>query len=126
MVRGVRGATTVENNDAQEITIETKHLIDKMIEMNAIEAEHVAQVIISVTNDIDAVFPAKAMRQLEGWQYVPVMCTREIPVPGSLPKCIRVMMTVNTTKSQRDIHHIYLKNAISLRPDLSLTNKDEI
>ena len=77
-------------------------------------------------HDITAAFPAQALRRLDGWTYVPVMCTREIPVPGSLPRCIRVMMTVATEKQQEEICHVYLKGAVVLRPDLSLTKKTEM
>ncbi|MCA1320744.1 chorismate mutase [Bacillus tianshenii] len=119
MIRGVRGATTINQNTEQEIIQRTEELLLKMIHANDIVAEDVAQVLISVTADITACFPAKALRNLEGWDYVPVMCTKEIAVPDSLPSCIRVMMTVNTEASQKDVNHIYLHAAQSLRPDLS-------
>lgn len=118
MVRGVRGAITVSHNDEGEMVQATKSLLDEMIKHNDISAEEVAQVIISVTEDLNATFPAKALRLLEDWTYVPVMCTQEISVPNSLPKCIRVMMTINTEKSQKDIEHIYMEDAVALRPDL--------
>lgn len=119
MMRGVRGAATVERNDESEILAETERLLKEMIGNNEIDAENVASVLISVTEDITACFPAKALRGIEGWTFVPVMCTREIPVSGSLPLCIRIMMHVNTEKSQQEINHVYLGNAISLRPDLA-------
>jgi chorismate mutase len=126
MIRGIRGATTVEENGGQAIVQETELLLREMIKANEVKAEDVASVLISVTEDLTAAFPAAALRNIEGWTYVPVMCMREIPVPNSLPYCIRVMMTVNTTKSQEEICHIYLKNAAQLRPDLSLTKKTKI
>jgi chorismate mutase len=126
MIRGIRGATTVEENDGQMIVQETEILLREMIKANGVKAEDVASVLISVTEDLTAAFPAAALRNIEGWAYVPVMCMREIPVPNSLPYCIRVMMTVNTTRSQEEICHIYLKNAVQLRPDLSLTKKTKI
>lgn len=119
MVRGIRGAITVEENEANQIIASTEELLREMIEANKIEARDVAQVIISVTEDINDAFPAAALRRLKEWNYVPVMCTKEIPVPNSLAKCIRVMMTVNTHTKQEDICHIYLKNAVQLRPDLA-------
>ncbi|MFS0863559.1 chorismate mutase [Fredinandcohnia sp. 179-A 10B2 NHS] len=122
MVRGIRGATTIQHNNKQEITDTTEKLLRAMIEANQINASDVAQILFSVTDDIDASFPAAAARLIEGWSYVPVMCMREIPVPGSLPKCIRVMMTVNTTTKQEDIIHIYHEGAVSLRPDLTITS----
>ncbi len=119
MVRGIRGAITVEENEANQIIASTEQLLREMIDANKVEARDVAQVIISVTEDINDAFPAAALRRLEGWNYVPVMCTKEIPVPNSLSKCIRVMLTVNTNTNQEDINHIYLKNAVQLRPDLN-------
>ena len=119
MIRGIRGATTVEKDKELEIIEATEILLRKMIEDNGIEADMVASVFISVTEDITAAFPAKAMRLIDGWKYVPVMCMREIPVKASLEKCIRVMMHVNTNIPQQDIHHIYLGGAIKLRPDLN-------
>ena len=72
-----------------------------------------------MTNDLDATFPARAIREIEGWEMVPLMCSTEIPVKGSLPKCIRLMVQINTDKSHREIRHVYLNEAQKLRPDLS-------
>lgn len=119
MIRGVRGATTITENTEQEIMGKTEELLLSMIRANDIMAEAVAQVLISVTADITACFPAKALRNIKGWDYVPVMCTKEIAVPDSLPSCIRVMMTVNTEAAQKEVKHIYLYDARTLRPDLS-------
>ncbi|SDB91278.1 chorismate mutase [Pelagirhabdus alkalitolerans] len=118
MIRGVRGATTVRDNKADEILDHTKLLIEDMVKQNTIQPEDVASVLVSVTSDLNATFPAKPIRELEGWQYVPVMCTKEIDVPGSLPKCIRVLMSINTERSQKDVHHVYHFEAKKLRPDL--------
>ncbi|KON87238.1 chorismate mutase [Sporosarcina globispora] len=118
MIRGVRGAITIEKNNESEILESTEMLIREMIQENKIEAEDVASVFISVTEELTAGFPAKAMRSIEGWTYVPVMCMREIPVEGSLRNCIRVMMHVNSNAPQQNIRHIYLREAIQLRPDL--------
>lgn len=118
LIRGVRGATTVKNNTEEEILQAAEELFQKMIEKNEINPNDVASVFISTTEDIDAGFPAKGMRQIEGWQYVPVMCMREMPVPNSLKMCIRVMLHLNTDKDQTEIHHVYLRGAHILRPDL--------
>ncbi|BDG36557.1 chorismate mutase [Saccharococcus caldoxylosilyticus] len=126
MIRGIRGAITVERNEANEIVDATETLLREMIRANDVAASDVSFVLISVTEDITATFPAQALRRLEGWTYVPVMCMREIPVPNSLPRCIRVMMTVHTTKKQEEISHVYLRDAVVLRPDLSLTKKNEM
>ncbi|WP_345239063.1 chorismate mutase [Pontibacillus salipaludis] len=118
MIRGVRGATTVKENRAEEIVTNTHALLEEMIDENEIDPEKVASIQISTTEDLNATFPAKAVRKIEGWTFVPVMCMREIPVPQSLERCIRVMMHVNTEVNQRDIRHIYQYEAKQLRPDL--------
>lgn len=122
VIRGIRGAITVIEDRESEIIEATEILLRKMIEQNKIEANTVASVFISVTEDITSAFPAKAIRLMDGWTFVPVMCMREIPVPNALAKCIRIMMHVNTTIPQEEISHIYLGNAISLRPDLKVEN----
>ncbi len=123
MVRGIRGAVTVEADNGDDVLDATEELIGEMIERNELEPERVAQVLITVTEDLVSAFPAKALRRFKGWAYVPVTCAREIPVPGSLPRCIRILMTVNTSIAQQDIRHIYLREAKQLRPDLALTRE---
>ncbi|MFC7060450.1 chorismate mutase [Halobacillus seohaensis] len=118
MIRGIRGATTVETNDSEELVSRSHELIADMVHQNNVKAEDVASVLFTVTEDLNATFPAKSVRKLEGWTYVPVMCMREIPVPDSLGKCVRVMMTVNTSSKQNEIEHIYHQGATVLRPDL--------
>ncbi|SER13220.1 chorismate mutase [Gracilibacillus ureilyticus] len=118
MIRGIRGATTVNNNEEKEMIQETKKLVEKMVELNDVAPDDIASVLISVTPDLNATFPAKALRLIDGWKFVPVMCMPEISVPGSLPQCIRVMMTVNTHLKQDKVEHIYLNEAVKLRPDL--------
>lgn len=119
MVRGIRGAITVRKNDEREISNATSLLIKQMIDHNNIDPDSVAHVLITVTDDLDATFPAKVLRLIEGWTYVPVMCAREIPVQGALNHCIRVLMTVNTEVAQKEIQHVYLNDAVKLRPDLN-------
>ncbi|WP_066151500.1 chorismate mutase [Halalkalibacter krulwichiae] len=123
MVRGIRGAITIEQNTDQEITEASKELVQILIEQNNIDPETVAQVLFTVTEDVTATFPAKVLREFPGWSFVPVVCAREIPVPGSLPMCIRVLLTVNTELKQDQIFHAYLRDAKKLRPDLTLTNE---
>lgn len=118
MIRGVRGAITVSADQPEEILTETRRLIMEMVKENNIDPDDVASVIISTTTDISSAFPAKAVRTIEDWTYVPVMCTHEMDVPGSMPLCIRVMMHVNTSIPQKEIQHIYLNEAVRLRPDL--------
>ncbi|RSL33810.1 chorismate mutase [Salibacterium salarium] len=123
MIRGFRGATTVKKNTEEQIVSSTKRLLEKMINENSISPVDVSHIWFTTTTDLDAAFPAKATRLIDDWQFVPVMCAQEIPVPGSLPLCIRVMLTAQTDVSQEEIHHVYLNDAISLRPDLELTKK---
>ncbi len=125
MMRGIRGAITVSADRPEEILTETRKLVLEMAEQNRVDPEHVASVVISTTTDISSAFPAKAVRTIENWTYVPVMCTHEMDVPGSMPLCIRVMMHVNTAVGQKDIHHIYMNDAVKLRPDLLKDSKVE-
>jgi chorismate mutase len=121
VTRGIRGATTVSENKEEVIIENTRILVEEMVEKNNIVPDDVSHVFISVTKDITAAFPAKALRLLPGtgWKYVPVMCMKEIDVPNSLMACIRVMMVVNTEKDQASIQHIFQNEAIHLRPDLT-------
>jgi chorismate mutase len=121
MIRGVRGATTTDFDNEKEVLLSTESLLREMILHNGIMAEDVASVFISATSDISSVFPAKALRRIEEWKYVPVMCMQELDLPDALPYCIRVMIHLNTSTPQKDIQHIYMKNAVSLRPDLKDT-----
>jgi chorismate mutase len=116
--RGVRGATTVEFNSRDEILEETRKLLALMIRFNEIASEDVASATFTVTRDLDAEFPALAARQL-GWRDVPLLCSYEVNVPGSLQKCIRILITWNTKKTQQEITHVYLGGAQKLRPDLA-------
>ncbi|WP_028783032.1 chorismate mutase [Thalassobacillus devorans] len=118
MIRGIRGATTVDNNDKEEIIERAHEMMIDLIDANDINAEDVVSVLFSATGDLNQAFPAKSLRQIEGWTFVPVMCMREIEVPEALPKCIRVMVTVLTERDQDQVEHIYHYGAKKLRPDL--------
>lgn len=119
-VRGVRGATTVCEDDSQAVLSATRELMLAILEANpTMKPTEIASIIFTVTEDIRAAHPARAARELgDGWPEVPLMCAREIPVPGSLPCCIRVLIHWNTELPQKTIQHVYLREAISLRPDL--------
>lgn len=117
--RGIRGATTVANNEEQEILQATADMLQEIVERNEVNPEDICSVWITVTPDLDATFPARAIRALNGWDMVPLMCSTEIPVKGGLPKCIRLLIQVNTNKTQREMQHVYLNEARSLRPDLA-------
>jgi chorismate mutase len=118
IVRGIRGAITVENNDSQEILEATSQLMKQIVEENELRPEDICSIFVTVTSDLDATFPAPAIRQIPGWDLVPLMCSMEAPISGALPKCIRLMLHVNTTKGQDEIQHVYLNEARRLRPDL--------
>jgi chorismate mutase len=115
--RGVRGATTVERNDRDEILKATRQLLALMLRQNGIEPADVASAIFTTTTDIDAEFPALAARQL-GLIDVPLLCGHEMAVPGSLPLCVRILIHWNTEKSQAEILHVYEREAKRLRPDI--------
>ena len=118
MCRGVRGATTVEQDDREEILKATTQLLALMIRRNEIDSADLASATFTVTKDLLSEFPALAARQL-GWLEVPLLCGYEVSVEGSLPRCIRVLLHWNTTKSQSEIQHVYIRDAVKLRPDLS-------
>ncbi len=115
--RGVRGATTADENSRDAVLTATRQLLALLIRTNGIRSEDVASAVFTTTVDLDAEFPALAARQL-GWIDVPLLCTHEINVPGSLRRCVRVLVHWNTEKTQREIRHIYIKEAERLRPDL--------
>ncbi len=116
--RGVRGATTVEENSREAILKATRQLLALVIRRNNIDPTYLASAIFTVTKDLNAEFPALAARQL-GWLDVPLLCGYEIDVPGSLGKCVRVLVHWNTEKTQKEIQHVYIHEATRLRPDLS-------
>lgn len=117
--RGIRGATTVGRNDADEILEATTQLLQQIIEQNEVQPEQIASVWITMTEDLNEVFPARAVRAMSGWDLVPLMCAVEIAVKGGLSHCIRLMVTFNTNKEQHEIRHVYLNGARGLRPDLA-------
>jgi chorismate mutase len=117
--RGVRGATTVEKVDRESVLKATRELLALMIRVNKIEPEDVASAVFTTTEDITSTFPATAARQL-GWLDVPLMCGHEMNVEGALARCIRVLIHWNTALTQKEIQHIYLHDARSLRPDRSM------
>jgi chorismate mutase len=118
--RGIRGAISVQSNTADKIVEATGTLLEAIIIENEIDPEDIASAFFTVTADLNAEFPAVAAREM-GWMYVPLVCATEINVPGRLARCIRVLLHVNTEKSQKKIKHIYLGEAASLREDLLST-----
>lgn len=115
--RGVRGATIATANEADAILAATRELLLAIQDANPILCPaDVASILFTVSDELDAVYPAQAAHQIE-WSGIPLICAREIPVPGGLPNCIRVLLHWNTDLPQGEIRHIYLKDAAGLRPD---------
>lgn len=122
LVRGFRGATTVDANSREAILEATAELLEEIVHANAIERDHVASIIFTTTPDLNAEFPAVAARNA-GWTDIALMCGHEMNVPGSLPRCIRILMHVNTELAANQVKHVYLREARALRPDLAAGEK---
>ncbi|OGI03977.1 MAG: chorismate mutase [Candidatus Melainabacteria bacterium GWF2_37_15] len=116
--RAVRGAITVEENTAENINSAILELLQTILKVNQITEDDIVSVIFTLTPDLNAEFPAKAARIYLGWDDTPMICASEVPVPDSIKKCIRVMITFNTLKTKEEIKHVYLGKAQELRPDL--------
>ncbi len=116
--RGIRGATTAAENSREAILAATRELLTLLVARNAVALDEIASVFFTVTDDLDAEHPALAAREL-GWREVALLCAREIPVPGGLGRCIRVLLHVNTDKTQSELRHVYLGEAMRLRPELA-------
>ncbi len=117
--RGIRGAVTVEANTEQAILDATTEILQKMVRANEVDVDDIAGIFFTASPDLTAAFPAEAARRLTGWTQVPLMCAQEIPVPGALDRCVRVLMLINTTKTMDEVQHVYLRGAERLRPDLT-------
>ena len=123
-VRGLRGATTVDRNDADAIVKAATELLEELVRRNDVDASDVASAWFSTTRDLNADFPAVAARRGLGWDHVALMCSHEMDVPGALPSCLRVLLHVNTPRRQEAMHHVYLRGATVLRPDVVATEAD--
>lgn len=117
--RALRGAITVEENTADEILQATSQLLQEMAQKNSVSIDDMVSIFLTLTPDLNAAFPALAARSL-GWSQVPLLCCSEIAVPGGLPRCIRVLMHINSAKKQSEMRHVYLRQAVNLRQDLML------
>lgn len=117
-VLSVRGATTVNQNSIEEILNETKILVETIIRQNDLSIEDIISMIFTMTNDLDAVYPSVAVRDLLDIFDTPLLNFEEKYIQGSLRKCIRVMVNINSEKTKSDIKHVYLNNAKNLRPDI--------
>ncbi len=116
--RGIRGAITIETDTPEQIERATVELYSKIKELNKIQSEDISHIVFTLTKDLKSAYPAKFLRQHFDVQYVPLMCMNELEIDGSLKKCLRMLVVVNTEKSQKDIQHVYLGGAQKLRPDL--------
>jgi chorismate mutase len=118
-LQGFRGATTVEHDTADDILDATEELLHALVDANGIGPDDIVSAIFTVTTDLAATFPARASRRM-GWNEVAILHTTEIPVPGSLPRCIRVLVHAYSARPRDQVRHAYLRAAIVLRPDRSL------
>lgn len=117
-VRGVRGATTVEANTYEALERAVLELMEEIEAQNDIDPREIVSATFSATVDIDVVFPAKIARSRSQWEHVPLLDVQQMNVKGSLERCIRVLIHVNTPLEQHQIKHVYLNGARGLRPDL--------
>ena len=120
--RGLRGATTASENTKESIIEATTELLNSLVKANSLKTEDLAASFFTTTTDLNSEFPAVAARQI-GWGSVPLMNSHEMNVPGSLQKCIRVMILVNTSKGPEEMNHLYLRGAKVLRPDITGPNQ---
>jgi chorismate mutase len=119
-LRGIRGATTVTENTIPAVEEAVVELLSALRERNRFEPADVACVVFTATNDLTAIFPSQiARKSLSGWEHVPLLDLTHMEVEGSLPRCIRVLLQINTNLDQRELRHVYLRGACRLRPDLA-------
>lgn len=123
-VRGIRGAITVSEDQADQILSATRELLGEIIRQNEIDSEDIASIIFTTTRDLNSTFPAEAARTM-GLHLVPLLCSQEIGVAGSLASCIRVLIHVNTSRRQDEIKHVFLRDAARLREDLTKPQGDQ-
>ena len=116
--RGIRGAITLKANTKEEIELATVELLNEMLNKNEIKTKDISFAIFTLTSDLNADFHAKYARLNCGFNLIPMMCYQELDVPNSLKMCLRILLNVNTNKTQDEIKHIYLKGATILRGDL--------
>ena len=117
-MRGIRGAITVDHNDAEEIWQAAQELVTALITSNAISPDDIGAAIFSATDDLTAASPTAGVRRMDGFDLVPLFDARQCAIDNSLPRCIRVLLLANMDCAQSEIHHIYLRAAANLRPDL--------
>ena len=119
VVRGLRGATTVDVDSQDQVTERSQELILRLMECNDLVEDDIVSVLFTATADVTSIFPATAIREI-GFGAVPLLCAAEIAVPGAMPRCIRVLLHVHTTRTRDQMHHVYLHGAQGLRDDLPI------
>jgi chorismate mutase len=117
MVRGLRGATTVDVDSVEQVTERSQELMRRLMERNDLDEDDIVSALFTATADVTSIFPATAVREI-GFGAVPLLCAAEIAVPGAMPLCIRVLLHVYTARTRDEIHHVYLHGAQGLRDDL--------
>jgi chorismate mutase len=117
MVRGLRGATTVDADIVAQVTERSQELMRELLAKNGLVEDDIVSALFTTTADVTSIFPAAAIREI-GFGAVPLLCAAEIPVPGSMPHCIRVLLHVYTARTRDEMHHVYLHGAQGLRDDL--------
>jgi len=117
VVRGLRGATTVDADTVEQVTERSQELMRRLMERNDLVEDDIISIIFTATGDVTSIFPATAIREI-GFGAVPLLCAAEIAVPGAMPLCVRVLLHVQATRSRDEIHHVYLHGAQGLRDDL--------
>ena len=117
MVRGLRGATTVDVDSIEQVTERSQELMLRLMERNDLVEDDIVSALFTATADVTSIFPATAVREI-GFGAVPLLCAAEIAVPGAMPLCIRVLLHAYTTRTRDEIHHVYLHGAQGLRDDL--------
>ena len=121
LLRGIRGATTIDDNSKELIVEASEELLSKMIDMNRLNITDIASIFFTTTKDLNAEYPAVAARN-KGLLNVALLCTHEMEIPQGLSKCLRILIHVNTEQGYNDLKHVYLKGAKVLRPDLLDSN----
>jgi len=121
-LQGIRGATTVDANDAQQILEATDELLRRLHEANDLTPDDIVSAMFTMTGDLNAAFPARAA-EVYGWKIVAILHSTEIPVPGSLPRCIRLLVHAYTRRARQEIRHVYLRGATVLRPDRAVNSE---
>ena len=116
-LRAIRGAVTVDADDPALVHAATRELLETIVERNTLDDADLVSALFTVTADLTSAFPACAARAL-GWTDVPLLCALEIPVPGALPRCVRVLLHVSTDRPRAAMAHVYLRDAAGLRPEL--------